>query len=81
MILSHAEIYRGDPRSRNRISCCYEFLIARGVMLGAFSHFGVHECSEQCRVGAIVVLREPENEPNCLGVSIRFNTAILVNFS
>jgi len=36
--LSHAEIYRGDPRSRNRISCCYEFLTAKGVVLGAFSN-------------------------------------------
>jgi hypothetical protein len=38
-------------------------------------------CSEQCRVDAIVVLTELENEPNCLGLAIRVNTAIRFNFS
>ena len=60
MILSHAEIYRGDPRSRNRISCCYEFLIARGVMLGAFSNSC--ECERSSR--NVILISEFKNARN-----------------
>jgi hypothetical protein len=38
VILSHAEILSRCAHSRNRISCCYEFVTARGVMLGEFSN-------------------------------------------
>jgi hypothetical protein len=42
---------------------------------------GIPAWAEQCRVGAIADLTQLENEPNCLGLNIRLNTPIRLNFS
>jgi hypothetical protein len=37
--------------------------------------------AQKCRIDAIAVLTEPENEPNCLDLNVGFNSPIRFSFS
>ena len=86
MILSHAEIL-----SRRSAIAKQNFLLLRisdceSAEYGWFVHASIHVASvigtdfkdaqKQCRVDAIAVLRELENEPNCLDSGFPVRTYI-----